>query len=71
VGRYDQTSQLLERVLNWTIKNMHSNKGYFYYQVKKLYKIRLPYMRWSQAWMFYALSTYMLEEKKIMKLQLL
>jgi len=50
---------LLERVLLWTIENMQDTSGYFYYQIHRFYKIKIPYMRWSQAWMFYALSTYL------------
>ena len=50
---------LLERVLLWTIRNMQDTSGYFYYQKHRFYKIKIPYMRWSQAWMFYALSTYL------------
>jgi hypothetical protein len=35
---------------------MQTEQGYFYYQLKPLYPIDIPYMRWSQAWMLYALS---------------
>lgn len=48
--------KLIEKVLHWTIDNMQHNKGYFYYQLKKSGNSRIPYMRWAQAWMFYALS---------------
>jgi hypothetical protein len=50
---------LLDNVLNWTIKNMQSDKGYFYYQVNKYFSSKIPYMRWAQAWMFYALTSYL------------
>lgn len=56
---------LAERVLIWTINNMQAETGYFYYQVKKYYKIKIPYIRWAQAWMFYALSCYLYYEKNI------
>lgn len=39
----------------WTIKNMQDRKGYFYFQKHKYYFNKIPYMRWSQAWMFKAL----------------
>lgn len=40
----------------WTIDNMQSEKGYFYYRKLKNYTNKIPYMRWSQAWMFTALT---------------
>jgi hypothetical protein len=51
---------LVDKVLNWTIDNMQSDTGYFYYQINKLYTTKISYMRWSQAWMFYAISEYLL-----------
>jgi hypothetical protein len=63
LGRFKESSDLLKRVLVWTITNMQSRKGFFYYQIKKYYKIKIAYMRWSQAWMFYGLSTFLLAEK--------
>lgn len=44
----------------WTINNMQNSKGYFYYQRRRYYCNKIPYMRWSQAWMFKAL-TYLAE----------
>lgn len=44
-------------IAQWTIYNMKSSKGYFYYRKYKYYTIRIPYMRWSQAWMLLALCT--------------
>ena len=44
-------------VLGWAIDNMQSKEGYFYYQKKRFSKNRIPYMRWSQAWMLLAMST--------------
>jgi len=53
---------LVDRVLHWTIENMQSTKGYFYYQKKKNITSKIPYIRWAQSWMFYAFSYYFLEE---------
>ena len=50
---------LADKVLNWTIKNMQDKEGYFYYQSRKYYKNKISYMRWSNAWMFYAFSNYL------------
>ena len=44
------------KIAVWTIKNMQDSSGYFYYRKNRLLKNRIPYMRWSQAWMMYALS---------------
>ena len=44
------------KVANWMIANMQDEKGYFYYQKHIYYINRISYMRWSNAWMFVALS---------------
>jgi hypothetical protein len=44
-------------VFEWAINNMLDEQGYFYYQVLPYFKNKIPYMRWSQAWMLLALST--------------
>jgi hypothetical protein len=44
------------RVAHWTIKNLRDRRGFFHYQRRRFYTVRIPYMRWSQAWMMYALS---------------
>jgi hypothetical protein len=63
LGKFQENKVLAERVLGWTIKNMQSEKGYFYYQKKKYFSSKITYMRWAQAWMFYAFSEYLLVEK--------
>ena len=45
-----------EDVARWTIDNLRDAQGFFYYQKRRFYTVRKPYMRWSQAWMLYALS---------------
>ena len=47
---------MAEKVIEWTIRNMQDKRGYFYYQIKPALSSRIPYMRWSNAFMFYALS---------------
>ena len=44
------------RVADWTLGNMRSPDGSFYYQTHRLWPDRTPYMRWGQAWMFRALA---------------
>lgn len=58
---FKENRELIDRVTKWTIENMQSSKGYFFYQKKKYYTNKIPYMRWSQGWMFYGLSTYLYE----------
>ncbi len=54
----DEKKELCDRVLHWTIDHLQSSKGYFYYEKYKNLLNRNSYMRWSQAWMFYALTEY-------------
>ncbi len=46
---------LANAVLRWAIDHMWDKRGFFYYRVLRLTKIRIPYMRWSEAWMFLTL----------------
>ncbi len=50
---------LVGKLMNWTIDNMQSDKGFFYYQKKKWFTIKISYMRWSQAWMMLSMSHYL------------
>ncbi|MCX8038567.1 MAG: hypothetical protein N3D11_16240 [Candidatus Sumerlaeia bacterium] len=45
-----------QKVVEWTLRRMQSRRGFFYYQKHALLTVRIPYMRWSEAWMFYALA---------------
>ena len=38
------------------MRELFDRRGFFYYQKRRLYTARTPYMRWSQAWMMYALA---------------
>ena len=46
----------LKLICKWTIKNMQDPDGYFYYQKGRFLANKIPYLRWSQAWMMLALS---------------
>jgi hypothetical protein len=61
MGKFSEYRNLAAKVLNWTIDHMQSEDGYFYYQINNYFSSRIPYMRWAQAWMFYALSEYLLQ----------
>ncbi|MGE0561007.1 MAG: hypothetical protein AB7O47_04280 [Flavobacteriales bacterium] len=52
-----------EKIAVWTIENMQSKRGFFYYKKYPLYTIKTPFIRWSQAWMFLALSELSIAEK--------
>jgi len=54
---YDKRSvPMSEKIAHWAINNMQDKEGYFYYQKTRWYTNTIPYMRWSQAWMFYSLA---------------
>lgn len=60
--KFDENRGLAEKVLRWTIQRMQDKKGFFYYQLKPGISSKIPYMRWSNAFMFNALSHYLLVE---------
>ena len=60
--KWSENREVCRRVHDWTIENMQDQKGYFYYQLKQGISSKIPYMRWSNAFMFNALSHYLLEE---------
>ncbi|MBN1597156.1 MAG: hypothetical protein JW894_02585 [Bacteroidales bacterium] len=51
----DNSTFALE-IADWTIKNMKSVKGYFYYRKGSLMSNKIEYIRWGQAWMLLALT---------------
>jgi hypothetical protein len=52
-------TMLATRAVEWATKNLQAPAGYFYFQRHRAYTNKIPYMRWSQAWMLYALSLYL------------
>jgi len=58
LGLIHEKVSLVQKVLGWTIRNMQSSEGYFYYQIKPRFTTKIPYMRWSQAWMAHSLIVY-------------
>jgi uncharacterized protein YyaL (SSP411 family) len=55
LARFGKQSEA-ERVALKAISLLQSPEGYFYYQVTKSGVNKIPYMRWSNAWMFRALA---------------
>jgi hypothetical protein len=52
----EEAESLAWRVALWTINNMQSRSGYFYYRRWPWYTVRTPMLHWGQATMFKALS---------------
>jgi hypothetical protein len=60
LGDLDATClDLAGKVLGAAFRQMLGPNGLFYYQRHKHYVNRICYLRWSQAWMFRALSAYL------------
>jgi hypothetical protein len=51
--------KLAHKVLDWGVRHMWDERGYFYYQKHRYWTNRIPYLRWGQAWMLLALATMM------------
>ena len=62
--KFPENKELADKVMQWTLNNMQDRQGYFYYQLKKGISSKISYMRWSNAFMFNAMSYYLLETNK-------
>ncbi len=58
--QWDECRPLADKVLRFTLENMQSRRGYFYFQKRRLITTRTPLMRWSEAFMMNALSYYLM-----------
>jgi len=58
-GRIPGTMILADKIAKWALDNLRDSHGFFHYQRRRFYTVRIPYMRWSQAWMAYALARLM------------
>nr|HQU93616.1 hypothetical protein [Pyrinomonadaceae bacterium] len=47
---------LAEKVAEWTAEQMRNVDGSFAYQKKRSSVVRIPFIRWGQAWMAYAIA---------------
>jgi len=45
-----------EAVARWAVANLWDERGFFWYQRGRWFTNRIQYMRWSQAWIYYALA---------------
>jgi hypothetical protein len=46
----------IKKITDWSLAHMRATEGYFYFQKNQYGVNKISYMRWSQAWMAYALS---------------
>jgi hypothetical protein len=60
---------LAEKIALWAIRHLQSERGFFYYQRRRFYTVRTPYMRWSQAWMLYGLARFLEVKSKKAKVK--
>ncbi|MCH9698054.1 MAG: aspartate-semialdehyde dehydrogenase [Gammaproteobacteria bacterium] len=57
VGQTQADLELASMVLDWAIKNMYIEKtGYFRCQINRWYNNNICYIRWTQAWAYYAIA---------------
>lgn len=47
------------QILSWTLENMRSQSGGFYYRKNRLWTNKIHFIRWGQAWMLLALVEYL------------
>jgi len=55
---------MAKKFYRWAMENLWDARGYFYYQVQPVYKNRISYMRWTQAWMLLALAKLLEQQTK-------
>lgn len=65
LNQFKTHQDLAAKVFNWSVKNMQSKTGYFFYQLKKGWSSKISYMRWSNAFMFNAMAFYFKEQKSL------
>jgi hypothetical protein len=54
---HDESIPMAVSTFEWAMTHMRDEVGYFYYRKLPIGANKIPYMRWSQAWMLLALST--------------
>lgn len=55
----EQYGRLTDALVEWMLDHLYGGDGCFYFRKTKLGVNRVPYMRWSQAWAFHALTEYL------------
>jgi hypothetical protein len=54
--RYSEAARRLPDTMGWTLREMQAPDGHFCYRKYPKHTVRVAYMRWGQAWMFWALA---------------
>lgn len=49
--------EMADRVLEWSLEHLFDESGYFYRRRGRFTDDTTPYMRWSQAWMCFAMAS--------------
>jgi hypothetical protein len=62
LNNLNQNTVLAKKIMHWAINNMQANDGSFYFQKKNKSTNKIRYMRWPNAWMFYGMSYYILNQ---------
>ena len=68
---FPEGAEIAKNVLIWTVNNLQDKKGYFYagFYKSKILKVpfilKIPYIRWAQAWMLKAYSNYIKHVKQL------
>lgn len=60
---HPQAEAIRNKLMHWVIQHMQDEKGFFYFQKRKYFTNKISYMRWSQAWMYHALTYCVYDEK--------
>jgi hypothetical protein len=61
--RVPEGLELARRVAWWTVEHMQAPDGHFYYRRYPRLTIRIPFVRWSQAWILRALTSVLAAEQ--------
>jgi rhamnogalacturonyl hydrolase YesR len=60
---FPEAQRYLRQCVPWVIKTMQHPEGWFIYAIRNIagsaqWKVKIPYIRWGQAWMLRALAQY-------------
>ena len=62
-NEFPDARPLARKVLSWTLARLWDPRQCgFIYQKRRFYDVRIPYLRWADAWMAHALSTHIAAE---------
>ena len=60
LGKFKEYEDFINLMSGWAITNMQDKYGFFYFQKRGNRVVKIPYMRWPNAWMLYGMSFYLL-----------